>query len=335
MSHHDHHHGAIDIHAHYIPQSFLDLVREHGAPFGVEWKTGEGKGPQFRIGHLVTGPVGPKFVDLDVRLAAMDEQRVQVHAMSLSQPMVYWADRELSVRLTQAFNDAMVAAHERHPARLLGLATLPMQFPDLAVAEIRRAQKLPGIRGWYIATQVQGKDLSDASFLPVYEAIEESGLPLFLHPVHVLANERLTPHYLTNLLGNPYETGIAAAHLIFGGVIDRFPGLAVVLPHAGGTFPWVVWRLQRGYDKRPELRSMKMGPAEYLRQFYYDTIGYSDHVIDYLAKVIGTDRVLMGSDYCFPIAYEQPVELVENNPGLDAAAKHAITEANARALLKL
>lgn len=331
---HGHNHG-IDIHAHYIPQAFIDLIEKHGAAYGIEFRMVEGKGPQFKLGHLMTGPVGPRFKDLDTRLAAMDGQKLQAHAMSLSQPMVYWADRELSVRLTHVFNDSLVEAHEKHPARLYGLATLPMQFPDLAIAEVERAAKMPGIRGFYISTRVNDKELSDPAFFPVYERIEASGLPLFLHPVVVIDHERLSAHYLTNLLGNPFESAIAAAHLIFGGVLDRFPKMDIVLPHAGGAFPWLVWRLQRGYDTRADLKKMKKGPSEYLRHFYYDTIGYSDHVIDYLAKVIGTDRILMGSDYCFPIAYEQPVDIVEHHPHLDDAQKHAIVEANARKLLRI
>jgi aminocarboxymuconate-semialdehyde decarboxylase len=295
----------------------------------------EGKGPQFKHGHLMTGPVGPKFVDLDARLSAMDEQGVEVHALSLSQPMVYWADGDLARRLAETNNDALARAHEGYPKRLVGLATLPMHESALAVKEIERATKLPGIRGFYIATQIRGKDLSDAAFLPVYEHIEASGLPLFLHPVEVIGHARLAAHYLTNLLGNPFESAIAAAHLIFGGVLDRFTKLVVCLPHSGGAFPWLVGRLNRGWEKRADLKHIRQSPVDYLRRFYYDTVGYSDHVLEYLVKVIGADRVLMGSDYCFPIAYERPVEIVTAHPVLDGEQKRKIIEDNARRLLKL
>jgi aminocarboxymuconate-semialdehyde decarboxylase len=328
-------HRAIDVHAHYYPQSFLDLVAAHGAPFGVEWRMVDGKGPQFKLHGLTTGPVGPRFTDLDARLAAMDEQRVAVHVMSLSQPMVYWADRALGEKLAAAFNEALAAAHERHPQRLYGLAMLPMHEPDLAEREVERAAKLAGVRGFYVATRVREKELSDPSFFPVYERIEELALPIFLHPVFVIDRPRLERYYLTNLLGNPFESAIAAAHLIFGGVLDRFPRLVVCLPHAGGAFPWLVGRLQRGWEKRADLQHIACGPVEYLRRFYYDTIGYSDHVLDYLATVVGTDRILMGSDYCFPIACEQPAEVIAAHPRLADDAKHAILEANARRLLAL
>lgn len=336
MTAHTHKHGnPIDVHAHWYPKAWLDLVAKHGPAYGVEWKDVEGKGPQFKVGHLSTGPAGPRYVDLDARLQAMDEQGVAIHAMSLSQPMHYWADRDLGERLTIVYNDELARACTAHPSRLVGLATLPMQSPDIAVREVERAAKLPGVRGFYMATRVLDKELSAPSFFPVYEAIEATGLPLLLHPVFVIGHERLEKHYLTNLLGNPFESAIAAAHLIFGGVLDRFPKLDIVLPHAGGAFPWLVGRLNRGWQKRPDMQRLCASPLEYLRRFHYDTIGYSDPVVEYLVKNVGADRVLMGSDYCFPIAYEQPVEVVVNNPLIARGDRHAILEGNARRLLKI
>jgi aminocarboxymuconate-semialdehyde decarboxylase len=336
MSPHSHPHGnPIDVHAHWYPQAWLDLVAKHGPAHGIEWQEVEGKGPQFKVGHVSTGPAGPRYVDLDARLEAMNGQGVAVHAMSLSQPMAYWAGRDLGERLSIVYNDQLALAHTAHPERLIGLATLPMQAPDLAVREVARAAKLPGVRGFYLATRVLDKELSEPAFFPVYEAIEALGLPIFLHPVFVIGHERLEKHYLTNLLGNPFESAIAAAHLIFGGVLDRFPKLDIVLPHAGGAFPWLVGRLNRGWEKRADLKHIAHSPLEYLRRFHYDTIGYSDTVLEYLVKNIGPDRILMGSDYCFPVAYEQPVKVVVDNPFVATGVRHAILEGNARRLLRL
>jgi aminocarboxymuconate-semialdehyde decarboxylase len=327
--------APIDVHAHWYPREFTDLLRAQGADHGMELHEIPDKGLQFKLGHLTTGPLGPLYTDLDARLQAMDRQGVAVHALSLSQPMLYWAGRSLGEKLGVAFNEGLARAHETHSRRFVGLATMPLHEPDLAVRELDRVAKLPGIRGVYAATQVNGKELSDSSFFPVFERIEALGLPLFLHPNVVVAAERLTPFYLTNLLGNPFEAAIAAAHLIFGGVLDRFPRLDVVLPHAGGAFPSLVWRLRRGWEKREDLKKLAQDPSSYLRRFHYDTIGYSDHIIDYLIRVVGADRILMGSDYCFPIAVEQPVDMVTANPSLDTAACHAIAETNARRLLRL
>jgi aminocarboxymuconate-semialdehyde decarboxylase len=328
--------SPIDVHAHWYPKPFLELLGKEGPAHGLEWREVEGKGPQFKIGSLLTGPTGPRFVDLEARLAAMDEQGVAVHALSLSQPMIYWAGRSLGERLAAVFNEALASAHERAPERLVGLATLPMHEPDLAAREVERAAGLPGVRGFYMATRVLERELSDAAFFPVYERIEALGVPLFLHPVFVIGAERLERFYLTNLLGNPFESAIAAAHLIFGGVLDRFPKLDVVLPHAGGAYPWLAGRLQRGWDKRPDLATTSaQGPVQYLRRFYYDTIGYSHAVVEHLVRQVGAERVLMGSDYCFPLGVERPVEDVTGNPALGESERHAILERNARRLLRL
>ena len=325
---------AIDVHAHWYPRAFLQLLASEGPAHGLEWRDTP-HGPQFAIRSVTTGPAGPRFVDLDARLAAMDEQQVAVHALSLSQPMVYWAGRELGQRLSAVFNDELARAHEKAPRRFVGLAMLPLHAPDVARREAERAAKLPGVRGVYAATGVLDRELSDEAFFPVYEALEGLGLPLFLHPVFVIGEARLKKFYLTNLLGNPFESAIAAAHLVFGGVLDRFPKLEVVLPHAGGAFPWLVGRLNRGWEKRADLKHIKQAPLDYLRRFHYDTIGYSNTVTEYLVKTVGEDRVVMGSDYCFPIAYEQPVEVVTGNPLLSAQAKDAILAGNARRLLRI
>ena len=326
---------AIDVHTHWFPQAFLDLISKHGAEHGVEWKEVEGKGPQFKVGHLMTGPVGPNFRDLDTRLAMMDAQGVAAHAVSLSQPHVYWAGRTLGEKLAAVYNEELARMHEHSPKRLFGLAALPMHEPDLAVKEVDRAAKLAGMRGFYLSTVVNDKELSDPSFFPIYERIEALGLPIFLHPIFVIAAKRLEKFYLTNLLGNPFESAVAAAHLIFGGVMDRFPKLEWVLPHAGGAFPWLVGRLNRGWEKRQDLKHIQHPPVAYLKRFYYDTVGYSDDVLDYLVRIVGPERILMGSDYCFPIAYEKPVEIVTSHPSLTAQNKEAICEANAARLLRL
>jgi aminocarboxymuconate-semialdehyde decarboxylase len=325
----------VDIHAHFYPAELIAVWRAEGPRCGGEVTDVPDKGPVLKAGSAVAGPLGPRFTDLDARLAAMDEQGVAVQALSLSLPMVFWADEPLARTLSEAYNDAAAAAHRRHPERLVSLAMLPMHHPRSAIAELERARRLPGVRGVYMATAIAGRELSDPLFFPVYEAIEAAGLPLFLHPVTVIGHERLTAHYLQNLLGNPFETAIAAAHLIFGGVLDRFPRLTVCLPHAGGAFPYLVGRLNRGWEKRPELAGRERGPLEYLRRFYYDTISYHAPALDYLVRLVGADRVMMGSDYCFPIAIERPVEVVTGHPGFTADEQALVVEGNARRLLAL
>jgi len=246
----------------------------------------------------------------------MRRQRVDMHAMSLTAPMVYWASPGFGLALSQAYNDAASAAHARHPDRFVGLAMIPMQAPELALRELERAAKLPGMRGLYLATHVNETNLDDKRFWDIYAKAEQLGWTIFLHPVDTVGRERTSKYYLRNLLGNPYDTGIAAACLVFGGVLDAFPKLEVNLPHAGGTFPWLIGRLDRGTRVRPELRHMKRLPSEYLRRFTYDVIAHNDALNADLAKLVGADRLVLGSDYCFDMGLEDPVGVVERIPGI-------------------
>ena len=328
-----HGHSAIDIHAHYFPEPYLRLLAEEGDKFGAGCDFSDPKGPRISVGQMTTPPLAHKFTDVDLRVAEMDEIGVAVHALSLTMPMVAWADDTLALKLSEAFNNSVGEAHAKYPDRLVGLATLPWHAPALAVKELERAAAIPGIRGVYSSTRVRERELGDEEFFPVYERIEALGLTLFLHPTTVVEPQRLAKYYLTNLLGNPFESAVAAAHLIFSGVLDRFPGMEVCLPHGGGAFPYLVGRLNHGWKVRAELTHMEKGPLDYVRRFHYDTVAHSDAALSYLIWLVGTDRISLGSDFCFDMGYERPVEIVTGHPDVDAEAEALILGGNARRLL--
>lgn len=326
---------TIDVHAHYFPESYIKLIADHGKRCGTTVTTDSSGITFIQVGlHLRTGPITRRFIDHDARLKEMDRQGLKMQALSLTQPMVYWADDDLGLKLCVAFNDAISAAHLAHPERLIGFACLPFQNASLALEELERASQLPGIRGIYMATAVRDRELSDRSFFPVYERIADLGLPLFLHPMMV-NNERLKQYYLINLCGNPFDTAIAACHLIFGGVMDAFPKLEVNLPHAGGALPILRGRMDRGFQIRGECKTIPRRPSEYLKRFTYDTISYSEEIMDDLIKLVGVERIMVGSDYCFDIAYDEPVKFVTQMKTLNDAQREQILWSNAARLLKL
>jgi aminocarboxymuconate-semialdehyde decarboxylase len=325
---------TVDIHAHWYPEEWLALFSKDGAKEGASLERREGGSFMLRAKNITNG-FDQRFVVLDERIKAMDQRRIDVHALSLTTPMVYWASSALGLALSQAFNDAASAAHRRHPKRLLGLAMVPMQAPDLAVRELERASKLPGIKGLYLATNVNGEELDERKFWDVYARCEELGWAIFLHPVDTIGQDRTKKFYLKNLCGNPYDTGIAVAHLLFGGVMDRFPKLEVNLPHAGGTFPWLIGRWDHGTKVRAELKHMKQPPSAYLRRFTYDTIGHDDRINAALVRLVGADRVTLGSDYCFDMGLDDPLESVNRIAGLSAEDKERICGGNAARLLHL
>ena len=326
--------STIDIHAHFVPEAYLRAIETEGEPRGVRLLRGP-DGPMIQLGPVPIGPITPHYYDLNLRLKAMDAQGVKVHALSLMPPMVYWADDALGVRLARLVNDAMAAAARLHPDRFVVLATLPMQDPEAAVGEVNRAVTQLGCRGIYLGTNVRGKELTDFSFLPVFERIHALGVPIFLHPLNVIGAQRLTNYHLHNLLGNPFDTAVAAANLIFSGLLDRFPKLEVCLPHAGGAFPFLIGRLNHGWKVRQECRALKKPPSSYLRRFTYDTISHAPESLNYLIKLVGADRVMVGSDYCFDMGYERPVQVVTRLWGLTRADRAKILGGNAARLLRL
>ena len=325
---------VIDIHAHWFPQEYLDVYEKHGARCGAKFVK-DPRGPILEVGLTRTAPLEPRFIDLDIRLAAMDKAGVDVHALSLTSPMVFWADGELSSELCRAFNDACQAAHQKHPSRFVGFAILPMLHVDRALAELERVAKLPGIRGIYCSTTVWDKELGDPMFFPIWERIEALDLPIFLHPVKVIALERLKPYYLSNFLGNPFDTAVGASHLIFGGVLDKFPRLRVNLPHAGGALPYLIGRLDHGSSVRPETKHITRKPSLYLERFTYDTISHSYKAMDYLIGLVGAERIMLGSDYCFDMGYEEPAQFVRGIKGISDAQRDAILGTTAAKTLKL
>jgi aminocarboxymuconate-semialdehyde decarboxylase len=325
---------VIDIHAHFVPPGFLRLIEAEGQAHGATLRPGAA-GPTIMLGQVPIGPITSAYHDVDQRLRAMDRQGVTVHALSLMPPMVYWADADLGLRLARAVNDAMAEAIRARPDRLTGLATLPMQAPDAAVAEVGRAVTTLGLRGVYLGTNVRSTDLDDPSLTPVFARIAELGVPIFLHPLNVLGGPRVGAYYLHNLLGNPFDTAVAAARLVFGGVFDRFPSLRVCLPHAGGALPYVLGRLDRGYRVRPECRHLPRPPSAYLEHFFFDTIAHSPDALRYLIGLVGAERVMLGSDYCFDMGYDDPVGALAAVGSLSPDDRARILGGNARRLLRL
>lgn len=327
---------AIDVHAHVFPEAFLERIEREGPACGARVDRSRAAGPMIVAGSVSTPPLEPGFYDLDVRLRRMNRQGVAVQALSLTVPMVHFAPAEAGLRLARAFNDAVAAAHTAHPGRFVGCATLPMQAPALAVDELERAARLPGMRAVYLGTNVNGRELSDPAFLPVFERCERLRLPVLLHPLSVVGADRLRPFYLHNLLGNPFDTAVAAAHLVLGGVLDRFPRLAVCLPHAGGALPYLVGRIRHGQRVRPEARDGARRPATaYLRRFTYDTISHSPGALRFLVGTVGADRVMVGSDFCFDMGDPRPCDVVTRRLGLSRRDQARILRDNAARLLRM
>jgi aminocarboxymuconate-semialdehyde decarboxylase len=327
----------VDVHAHYFPEAFVKAINEQGGPPGVSFDLSNPNAPIFVIGGGRI-PIDVTYWDLPARIKRMDAQGVTTHALSLTTPFVSWAPPARGAQLARLVNDAMVEAHTAYPGRFVGCATLPLQAPDLAVQELDRLAKSRAIRGAYMPTSFAGKDLSDPSLFPIYAKCEAMNLPILLHPDQAAAAmgaNRLQRFYMANTIGNPVDTAIAVNHLVFGGVMDKFPTLNIVLPHAGGAVPYLWGRFQHGQQVRPETRGTAQRPfGEYRRRFYYDTITHDAGLLRVLVDQVGADRVMLGSDYCFDMGYERPREIIDALK-LGPADRDAIYGGNAARVLGL
>ena len=326
---------AIDVHAHWFAPEWVELLEREAGANGAQMGRNE-RGRTITIpGVALVSAFPPDMMDLDIMITEMDAARLDTRVFSLTNPMINWAPPEFGLKLARAFNDGCAAAHRKFPQRFYGAITLPMQAPALALEELERAAKLPGMSCLYMAMHINGKNLDEKSYWPIFERCEALGLPLCLHPVNPCCGERMTYFHMSNLIGNPHEAAIAAASLIFGGVLDAFPKLVVVLPHAGGSFPWLVGRWDNGVARRKELKHMKQPASSYLRRFYYDTISHHPQIMRFLIQMVGIDRIVVGSDYNMDAGYPRPVDFVDKIPGLTAQEREMILSGNAARVFKL
>ncbi|WP_433170900.1 amidohydrolase family protein [Actinoallomurus sp. CA-150999] len=274
----------------------------------------------------------PRLTDVSVRLADLDAMGVDVQVVGPMPMHHYWADRRLAERLARTVNEAVAAHCAEAPDRLVGLGTLPMRHPDLAVTELDRAVRENGLRGVSVSTTVDGRELADPAHAPVWARAEELGALVFVHPWGCSLGERLATRYLGNTVGQPVETAVALSHLIFTGVLDRFPLLRLVVAHGGGYLPTYIGRSDHAWYVREDARGCALPPSEYLRRMWFDALVYTPRALRHLVEAVGADRVVLGTDHPFDMGIDDPVRRLDA-AGLDPAARAAIAGGNALQLL--
>lgn len=317
----------VDVHAHGAPTETIEAMRRI-APDAVPTIDPDGSMVYFRYpSGIVNGPVPRGIVDVDHRLADMDEAGVDYQVVS-PRPQYFAADvpGELAGELAHLTNEALVAMAESHPDRLGVMLTLPFQDPLAAVAEIEAGARSRVVRGVLVDSNLGGVSLADDRFGPVWAALESADLPVLVHPYQgdVVGKERLGDHYLFNLIGNPVDTTIAIGDVVFGGLLDAYPGLRWGFVHGGGTAPYLLGRWDHGWRKREVTRERIPDalPSELLRRCWFDTVVHSDAALRFLAGIVGWERLLMGTDYPFDMGVTDPVGFISGavaNPAAVAA----------------
>src|SRR5262249_22085555 len=251
----------------------------------------------------------------DPRRRLEDCQRYGLDVQVLSTVPVmfsYWARAEDTYDLSRLLNDHLADLVRQFPQHFVGLGTVPLQAPDLAVGELERCMKDLGLRGVEIGSHVNEWNLDHPALFPVFEAAQQLGAAVFVHPWDMLAKERMSKYCLAWLVGMPAETSLAICSLLFGGVFDRLPRLRFCFAHGGGAFPGTIGRIAQGFKMRPDLCAVenKKSPRSYLGHFYLDSLVHDQDCLHRLIDLVGPDKVVMGSDYPFPLGEEEPGKLI-------------------------
>ena len=304
---------AIDIHCHFVTPECLDRM----SAVDPAWKfRREEAGPEsFRV-HINDRQVGPMRLggfDLERRLGEMDEAGVDLHVLApVPYLFLYEAEPEVGESLARIQNDCLADVVSRRPDRFAALATVPLQDPERAIAELERATGELGMRGAELGTHVRGRNFDDPDLFPFFERAAELGAFLLIHPYQVAGADRLKEYFFVNSLGNPVDNSIAGASLAFGGVLERLPDLKAGIVHGGGFLPYQHGRLSRMVEVRPAAGEKLRQPVrDSLRRLHFDTLVFDKNALDYLVSAWGADRILMGTDYPFLMSDPRPVETVD------------------------
>jgi aminocarboxymuconate-semialdehyde decarboxylase len=323
---------TIDTHTHVLTPETAALLTKAGVKVTIT--PDDADNAALDVGGTVYRPFPTGGFDIARRLRDMDAMGVDVQVLSATpQTYLYNQDASLGAAAAAIQNDQIAKLVKDNPQRFMGIATLPMQAPEKAADELRRAMTKLGLRGTMFASNIMGKNLDDPGFEPVWATAEELGAFVFIHPNNVAGADRMKSYYLNNLIGNPLDTTIGAACLYFGGVMDRHPKLTVVLAHGGGFTPYQAARWEHGWQVRPEpKRNIFRQPVNIAKRFYYDTILHSAPVLEFMIGHVGADRVMLGSDYPYDMGMMDCVQHVRSLKISDAD-KAAILSGRAQSLL--
>ncbi len=276
----------------------------------------------------------PQLTDISERLRRMDAMGVDIQVISPSpNQYYYWADVDLAKQIVATQNDHLASVCAAHPERLRGLGNVALQHPELSVQQLTDCVKKFGLRGVEISSAVNGLELSDSRFERFWSKAEELGCLVFIHPLGTSLGDRVNRYYLGNMIGQPLETTIALSHLIFGGVLDRYPGLKICAAHGGGYLPSYTGRSDHGHAVRPEAAKIKHKPSEYLKRIYFDSLVYTTEGLRHLIEEVGVKQVMIGTDYPFDMGSYDPHSQIAGVAGLSQQERDQILGGNAARLL--
>lgn len=314
----------VDLHTHILPPEWPDLRQRYGYGGFVQLEHAGSGCARMTIDGKCFREIEANCWEPRRRLDDCDRYGVDLQVLSTVPVMFsYWAKPEHGYDLARLLNDHIAETVAAHPGRFAGLATLPLQGPELAVRELERCMKELHLHGIEIGSHVNDWNLDHPELFPVFEAAERLGAAVFVHPWDMLGGDRMSKYWLPWLVGMPAESALAICSVIFGGVLERLPRLRICFAHGGGAFIGTLGRICHGFQSRPDLCDVDnpRSPEEYLGKFYVDSLVHDPDLLRLLLKRLGPERVALGSDYPFPLGEPAPGQLIESLDELPPATK--------------
>ena len=319
---------VIDVHTHMYSQGWVKAVNDAADP---NFRIGENNALIYRGGGI--GRMTPPMLDWDLRIKDMDDAKVDVGLISLTAPNVYWGTRAQSVAAARSINDDFAAAQRKYDGRIRWFASLPFQYEDDALAELRRA-KDNGAIGVCTLTNILSRPLSAPQYRRIFRECAAMQLPVFVHPTTPFTDGMgLADFGLGNTIGFTSDTSLFVARMILDGVLDELPDLQLIACHGGGAFPYLAARFDIMWERTVSARKNQAPPSTYLKRFWYDSIVYDQATLDFLVERVGPDRVLYGSDYPFSIGDMKG--MLTRVDALPSERRDAVRSGNAERLFDL
>ena len=325
---------VIDIHCHRECGPAGELMNAEEARLG-RVRLQYGNDTTRRVNKVQLEYLRPKMDFLETRLEDMDRMKVDIQAVAVSvYQYYYWADAEMGAKVSRIINEELKESTDKFADRFSPLGTVPLQDTDAAIAELRYCVQELGFKGLEIGSHVDGEEIASPRLDPFWAEVERLGAVIIVHTNGHTHKERLQDHNFVNILGHAFEATLATAHLIFNGVMERYPNLKIVVVHGGGYLPAYAGRIDHAWRAREDVsEGVPKLPSEYLKRFFFDTMVFETDQLKFLIDKYGADHVLLGTDYPYDMGDDDPLELIGNVPDLSQDQIDLISGGNAARLL--
>ncbi len=323
---------TIDIHTHIMPEHMPNFREEFGYGGFISLEHHKPCCAKMMMDDKFFREVQDNCWDAQARIKDCNHHQVDVQVLSTIPVLFsYWAKDNDALKVSRFLNDHIAGIVHDYPDRFAGLGTIPMQSPDMAIKEMERCVNDLGLSGIEIGTHVNDWNLDNDHLFPIFEAAQDLGACIFVHPWDMMGKSKMEKYWLPWLVGMPAETSLAICSMIFGGVFERLPDLRVAFAHGGGSFPATINRIEHGFNVRPDLCAIdnNVNPREYLGKFYLDSLTHDPVMLNYLIDLIGEDKIALGTDYPFPLGELEPGKLIKTMETLSEQTKLKLLSSNA------